>query len=189
MKHGANQHRWRTVAKDRALALLFPKIIIDTPAELLLKVLQAGTVSTNIYLRRLHNFCLDMNWLPWPLIPKRQWPVIRFREKRAITWDEHSRIVAREGNPERKAFYPLAGTWGPPSPTLRTCRPRMSTGPPGSSASSAKRCAGGASNPLRFDLGTRLRPAAPTTARTLLRRERDGGRRRLRRLVRHLLTT
>jgi hypothetical protein len=25
-----------------------------------------------------------MNWLPWPLIPKRQWPVIRFKDKRAI---------------------------------------------------------------------------------------------------------
>jgi len=29
-----------------------------------------GTVSTNVYLRRLHNFCVDMNWLPWPLVPK-----------------------------------------------------------------------------------------------------------------------
>lgn len=108
MKQGANQHRWRTVAKDRALKLLFPEVIIETPAELLLKVLRLGTVSTNIYLRRLHNFCLDMNWLPWPLIPKRQWPAIRPKPKRAITFEEHSRIVARERNPERKAFYQLA---------------------------------------------------------------------------------
>jgi integrase len=108
MKQGANQKRWRTVAKDRALAIVLPKVIIETPGELLLKVLQMGTVSTNLYLRRLHNFCLDMNWLPWPLIPKLQWPVIRFKEKRAITWEEHGRIVARERNPERKAYYQLA---------------------------------------------------------------------------------
>lgn len=107
-KQAANQERWRRVAKDKALAVLLPKIIIETPGELLLKVMQLGTVSTNIYLRRLHNFCLDMNWLPWPLIPKRQWPAIRFKEKRAITWAEHCRIVAREKNPERKAFYQLA---------------------------------------------------------------------------------
>jgi hypothetical protein len=107
-KQGANQERWRRVAKDKALALPLPRIIIETPGELLLKVLQLGTVSTNIYLRRLHNFCLDMNWLPWPLIPKRQWPAIRFKDKRAITWDEHCKIVAREKNPERKAFYQLA---------------------------------------------------------------------------------
>ncbi len=74
----------------------------------MLRVLQTGTVSTNVYLRRLHNFCVDMNWLPWPLVPKRQWPVVRFKDKRAITWEEHCRIVAREQNPERKAFYQLA---------------------------------------------------------------------------------
>jgi len=72
MKQGANQERWRRVAKDKAIALLFPRVIIETPGELLLKVLHLGKVSTNIYLRRLHNFCLDMNWLPWPLIPSRR---------------------------------------------------------------------------------------------------------------------
>jgi len=107
-KQTANKERWQRAAKDKALAPLLPKIIVETRSELLLKVLQAGTVSTNNFLRRLHNFCVDMNWLPWPLIPKRQWPVIRFKEKRAITWEEHCRIVAREGNPERKAFYQLA---------------------------------------------------------------------------------
>jgi integrase len=86
---------------------LLPRVIIETPGELLLKVLQTGTVSTNVFLRRLHNFCVDMNWLPWPLIPKRQWPVVRFKDKRAITPEEHQRIIAAEGNPERKALYQL----------------------------------------------------------------------------------
>lgn len=107
-KQPANQHRWRTAAKDKALGPILPKIITETPGELLLKAMQVGCVSTNIYLRRLHNFCLDMNWLPWPSIPKRQWPAIRFKPKRAITWEEHSKIIARERNPERKAFYQLA---------------------------------------------------------------------------------
>ena len=71
-KQGANQHRWRTVAKDKAFTPLLSKIIVETSGELLLKVMQSGTVSTNVFLRRLHNFCVDMNWLPWPLIPKRQ---------------------------------------------------------------------------------------------------------------------
>ena len=66
-KQGANQQRWRTAAKDKAFVPLLPRIIIETPCELLLKVLQTGTVSTNVFLRRLHNFCVDMNWLPWPL--------------------------------------------------------------------------------------------------------------------------
>lgn len=106
-KQGANRIRWLTVAKDKALVPLLPKVIIETTGEQLLRALQTGTVSTNVFLRRLHNFCADMNWLPWPLIPKRQWPTVRFKEKRAITWDEHSKIVARENNQERRLFYQL----------------------------------------------------------------------------------
>jgi len=106
-KEGANQHRWRTAAKDPAFVPLLPHVIIETPGELLLRVLQAGTVSTNVYLRRLHNFCVDMNWLPWPVIPKKQWPKIQFKEKRAITQAEHEAIIAREANRERRDFYKL----------------------------------------------------------------------------------
>lgn len=72
-----------------------------------MKVLQQGTVSTNVYLRRLHNFCLDMNWLPWPIIPKRQWPEIQFKEKRAITLEEHQKILAGESNGELRDYYGL----------------------------------------------------------------------------------
>ena len=106
-KSGANQHRWRIAARDKAFAPLLPRVIIETPGELLFNVIQAGTVSTNVYLRRLHNFCVDMNWLPLPLVPKRQWPAVKFKEKRAITLEEHQKIIAAEVNPERKALYQL----------------------------------------------------------------------------------
>src|ERR1039457_7273418 len=106
-KQGANQHRWRTAARVSAFVPLLPRVIIETPGELLLKVLQTGTVSTNVFLRRLHNFCVDMNWLPWPLIPKRQWPAVRFKDKRAITFEEHQKIIAAEVNLERKTLYQL----------------------------------------------------------------------------------
>jgi integrase len=106
-KLSANQQRWKTVAKDKALAPMLPLVIIETKAEALMKAMEAGKVSTNVYLRRLHNFCVDMNWLPWPLIPKRQWPAVQYKEKRAITLDEHQKIIAAEVNPERKALYQL----------------------------------------------------------------------------------
>jgi integrase len=38
----------------------------------------------------------------------REWPAVEFKEKRGITLAEHLAIVAREKNPERKAFYKLA---------------------------------------------------------------------------------
>src|SRR5580692_13210203 len=34
-KQGANQHRWKTAAKDKAFAMLLPQVIIETKAETL----------------------------------------------------------------------------------------------------------------------------------------------------------
>ena len=69
-KRGGNQIRWQTAAKDKAFDLIRHQVIIETQGETLLKVIRQGTVSTNIYLRRLHNFCLDMDWLLKSIIPK-----------------------------------------------------------------------------------------------------------------------
>lgn len=107
MKHGANRARWKTFLNDRAVSELLPLVIVESDASALLTALQRGTVSTNVYLRRLHNFCIDMNWLFWPLIPRRQWPAVRFKTKRAIAFEEHEKILAAEPNAERRAFYHL----------------------------------------------------------------------------------
>jgi hypothetical protein len=64
-KSGETQYRWTNVAKDKALLPILNKKITETNAEDLLRVMQAGTVSTNVFLRRIHNFAVDMNWLPW----------------------------------------------------------------------------------------------------------------------------
>jgi len=108
LKKGNTRHRWLTAIKDKALDSIRNMVVLETQAEHFLKVLEKGSVCTNIYLRRIHNFALDMNWLPWPVLPKKRWPVIKFKEKRGITREEHQAIVTRELNPERKAFYQLA---------------------------------------------------------------------------------
>jgi integrase len=108
LKQGETQHRWLTAIKDKALDTVRKMVVLETQAEHFLKVLENGTVSTNTFLRRIHNFALDMNWLPWPVLPKRRWPAVKHADKRAIKLEEHQAIVAREQNPERKAFYQLA---------------------------------------------------------------------------------
>ena len=80
-KSGPTQDRWRRAAKEAALDLIRHRVIIETQAEHLFACLKAGTVSTNVHLRKLHNFCLSMNWLPWPIIPKRLWPEVRLQAK------------------------------------------------------------------------------------------------------------
>ncbi len=106
-KQGDTQHRWKTEAKSKAYDCIRDVLLVETQAKHFLRVLTSPKVSTNVHLRRIHNFALDMNWLGCPVIPKRQWPKIEYGEKRAITVDEHEKIVARELNPERRRFYEL----------------------------------------------------------------------------------
>jgi len=106
-KQAPTRDRWERAAKAKALGRIWCVRVIETQAEHFLGALEAGTVSTNVHLRRLHNFALDMNWLPAPVIPRRQWPAVVFKEKRGVTLEEHQRIIAAEVNPERRAFYEL----------------------------------------------------------------------------------
>ncbi|HEV2331277.1 MAG TPA: hypothetical protein VGY56_21045 [Verrucomicrobiae bacterium] len=71
---GSTQYRWQTAAKDKAFDLIRNLVILETQGDQLLACPKAGTVSTNVHLRKLHNFSIFMNWLLWPLIPKRLWP-------------------------------------------------------------------------------------------------------------------
>lgn len=104
-KEGVTLIRYQRAMMDKAFDLIRDTPILETQSAHLLKVLREGTVATNIFLRRIHNFALGMAWLPWPLLPKKQWPQIKFKEKRAITLAEHQAILSRETNAERKAFY------------------------------------------------------------------------------------
>lgn len=108
LKSGETKRRWLTAIKDKALDGLRKLPLMETRAEHLLRAMEAKKVSTNIYLRRVHNFALGMNWLPVPIITKLMWPSFVFKEKRAITHEEHAAIVGRETNMERRAFYQLA---------------------------------------------------------------------------------
>jgi integrase len=108
LKKDETQRRWQTAIKDKAFDSIRHLPLLETRPEHFLRVLEVGKVSTNVYLRRIHNFAVDVTWLPWPVLPKKRWPAVEFKEKRAITWEEHQAIITREPNVERKAFYQLA---------------------------------------------------------------------------------
>ena len=106
-KHGENAQRWERALKDKALRRVLDLPLIQTRADHFLTALTAGTVSTNVFLRRLHNFAIGFGWLLSPVLPPKQWPKVRHKAKRAITHEEHEAIIGREGNAERRAFYEL----------------------------------------------------------------------------------
>lgn len=107
-KSGETLRRWTVATKDKALSEIKNLPLLDTRAEHFFAALRAGKVSTNVYLRRIHNFALASNWLPVPVLQKEAWPAVRFKKKRAITQEEHQKIIEREKNAERRAFYELA---------------------------------------------------------------------------------
>jgi len=101
------QERYKSAIAEPALASILDLALLETRPEHFLEAIQRGTVSTNILLRRAHNFAIEIRWLPWPIMTTKQWPPIRFGERRGITREEHEKIVAREKDPERRAFYEL----------------------------------------------------------------------------------
>ncbi len=107
LKQGPTRVRWDSAMRDPAYDRLRNLAVLETRPEQFLRALQAGTACTNLFLRRLQNFALDMSWLPWPVLPKKRWPVVRFKEKRGVTWEEHQKILAGESNHELRAYYDL----------------------------------------------------------------------------------
>lgn len=124
LKSGSTRERWETAVKSKAFDTIRKLIVLETRAEHFLRVLEPGGVSTNSYLRRIHSFALDMNWLPWPILAKKRWPVVKFKEKRAITCEEHEKILAAETNPEWRAFYQLLWSLGGSQTDMATLRAR-----------------------------------------------------------------
>jgi len=137
LKASDTRERWLRAVAEKPFDLIRQLAILETRAGHFIQVLSTGTVSTNIFLRRLHNFALDMNWLPASLIPRRQWPRIEFKGKRAITFKEHQKTWRASRIPNGGRTINCSGIWAARRVTLPASRRRTSTGICGWSASAA----------------------------------------------------
>ena len=90
------RRRWDVAIKDKNFNRIRNLKVAETRAEHFDRALADGKVSTNVYLRRIHNHALGMDWLLRPVIPRLQWPRPIFKPKRAITLEEHCRIIEAE---------------------------------------------------------------------------------------------
>lgn len=107
--HGKESSKCRYVRamKAKAFDSLLNIKLVETTAEDFLSVLNGGKVSVAHYLKRLHNLALGFGWLAFPVLAPRLWPKPHYKPKRAITIEEHQRIIAAEKNPERNLYYQL----------------------------------------------------------------------------------
>lgn len=108
-RHGrdSTQDRCQRAFKSVCFDPLRNKSLISTTSADLLSVLNKSGNATQHYLRRLHNLAVNLGWLGWPILAKNLWPKIKSGRRRAITQEEHEKIIASEQNAERKAFYEL----------------------------------------------------------------------------------
>jgi hypothetical protein len=110
--HGmeSSQQRCKREMLSKPFALLRGKKLVETAGEDFKTVLRRGGSSANNYLRRLHNLALGNGWLASPIIPPKQWEKAAKTQKRATTFEEHSRIISAEQNEEKKHYYEML--WG-----------------------------------------------------------------------------
>jgi integrase len=106
-KNGGTRLRWERAMMEHPFDVIRQVKLIETRPDHFLCMFAKGTVCTNIFLRRLHNFALDMDWIPKAIMPRKQWPKIKFKDKRGITHKEHEKILAGERNSEWRAYYSL----------------------------------------------------------------------------------
>jgi hypothetical protein len=69
-KSDETRRRWETAIKDKNFDCLRPLPVCETRSEHFDRALADGKVSTNVYLRRIHNHALSMEWLLKSVIPR-----------------------------------------------------------------------------------------------------------------------
>jgi hypothetical protein len=106
---GATKKRFAKFMRSAPMAALRKTKLVDTTADHILATLlhkRAG-VSTNVQLRIVHNRALDLGWLLHPALSRKSWPKLKYRKRRGITADEHSKILAATKREDFRLYLEL----------------------------------------------------------------------------------
>ena len=111
---GSTLHRWRTVVKSEPFQGLRKLQLLETDRTHFLAVLEhnkAGT-STQKWLRIMHNRALDLGWILTPVMARRFWPKLDTKRTKAITFDQHTRLVDTIKNDEFRRYLQMLWEMG-----------------------------------------------------------------------------
>ena len=183
-KTDETRRRWDVAIKDKNFDCIRNLKVAETRPEHFDRALADGKVSTNVYLRRIHNHALGMDWLLKPVIPA---PPVAApgvqteagdHPRRARRIIEAETAAARRNKGSRNSDQPIttsaatstncSGTPAQRRPTRPASRPRISTGTTAPSATReeteiARRQPQAGANPLQR--GSRRDPEAPASDR------------------------
>jgi hypothetical protein len=120
-KKGDTQKRWERAMREKPFDMIRAQVLIQTKSQDFLDVMANGTVCTNIFLRRLHNFALEMDWIAKAMIPRRQWPKIEFESKQLSPLKNTKESSQASAILNGACITTCCGTWAARSQTLRIC--------------------------------------------------------------------
>jgi integrase len=99
--------RHERVVRTKPMQFLKCKRLIETTADDFFEALKLGSNSTIAFLQTLHNDALGMGWIPSPILPRKMWPKMQKKYKRAITEAEHITLMAAVDDEWRLYFQLL----------------------------------------------------------------------------------
>jgi hypothetical protein len=91
--HPGTRMRHERVVRTKPMQFLKGKRLIETMADDFFAAMKLGTNSTVVFLQTLHNDALGMGWISSPILPRKLWPKVKKKDKRAITETESARII------------------------------------------------------------------------------------------------
>ena len=103
----ASRERYANVFKSPAFDGLRHKRLLETTTDDFLALFKDGKVSILNFLKRLHNFAVNLGWVAVPIVAPYLWPKYEPKDRRGIALDEHQRILASEKQAEWKLYLEL----------------------------------------------------------------------------------
>ena len=100
----SSKERYASVFKSASFNALRNKRLLETTADDFFAMFKEGKVSIIHFLKRLHNFALNVGWMALPIVAPYLWPKYEVKDQRGITLDEHETILAREKHAEWKLY-------------------------------------------------------------------------------------
>jgi integrase len=102
-----SRERYATVFKSASFDALRQKKLLEATIDDFLAVFKNGKMSIIYFLKRLHNFALNLGWIALPIVAPCLWPKYEAKDRRGLTREEQESILGVEKNAEWKLFLEL----------------------------------------------------------------------------------
>ena len=99
--------RHERAVRTKPMQFLHDKRLVETTADDFFHAMSLGKNSTVAFLQTMHNDALGMGWIPSPILPRKLWPKVKKKIRRAITAAEYNLMLENINDAEWKLYLQL----------------------------------------------------------------------------------